>query len=522
MHGYQLKERNTVINASIVVIILAGIVMRSLQFFGRSSLWFDELTNARNVQSRSFTELATRSLDYNQVSPVGFLWTEKLATLILGETDLAYRFFPWLFSIAAIFLFYAIAKKFLKELFLVIAVLFFALSGSQIFYSGEGKQYAGDVCFCLFLVWTGIQIIDHRISTGKALVLGIAGMLAIVSCMPAVPLSVLILGLIAAEHIRHKLASGNPAIIIITVCWLAGTVTGYVYAMEVVSNTVQDVMEVYWSAGFAPTGKLLKLIIWIPSVIVEEMNFFLTAWMKEVYPAITVIALIIGLFALPGIYFLLQRALIPAMIVFAPLLIALALSITKILPFSGRIAVYATWPMLIAGMAGLQWLAGIEWIAGMPNRYLKPLYYRIFAIALASPLVLILAAVPAERPPFHEQPSQPVLRRMKHKMQPGDIVYVYYKARHAMAFYGPQEKIGPFVEGRYYDFIQPYLREVDQFKGQSRVWFFFTQWTKKQPFPDEIKNYLGTVIGRAIDSIPDPFGGTKESEAAAYLYDLRK
>ncbi|RYF92358.1 MAG: hypothetical protein EOO00_07350 [Chitinophagaceae bacterium] len=522
MHGYQLQERKPVFSISIIIIIIAGILLRTIQFFGRSSLWFDELTNARNIQSRSLTELATRSLDYNQVSPVGFLWTEKLATMFLGETDHAFRFFPWIFSIIAIFLFYAVARKFLKDIFLVIALLFFALAGSQIFYAGEGKQYSGDVCFCLFLVWAGIEVIDHRISTGRAVLLGIVGMLAITSSMPAVPLSVFILGLIGAEHIRQKLQSRTPAIVIIIFCWLLGTIAGYVYAMEVVSKTVQDVMEVYWSAGFAPTGKLVGLILWIPRVIVEELNFFLTAWMKFEYPAITAIAITLGIFSTAGIYFMLQRSVVPAIIVFAPLLIALILSITRILPFSGRIAIYATWPVLIGGLAGLQWLSGIQWIAGIPNRYLRPVYYRVFAILLIAPLVIILALAPAERPPFHQQPSQPVLHAMKQKMQPGDVIYVYYKARHAMAFYGPKEHIGPFVEGRYFDFTERYLREVDQFKGQPRVWFFFSQWTEKQPFPDAIKKYMGTVIGKAIDSIPDPYGGKQDLEAAAYLYDLRK
>jgi hypothetical protein len=36
-----------------------------------------------------------------------------------------------------------------------------------------------------------------------------------------------------------------------------------------------------------------------------------------------------------------------------------------------------------------------------------------------------------------------------------------------------------------------------------------------------MKRYLGKKIGKQIDSIPDPYGGKEELEAAAYLYDLR-
>ena len=62
-------------------------------------MWFDELTSALNIRDKSFYHLATQSLDYNQVAPLGFLLSEKIATIFLGVNDHAYRFFPLIFSI---------------------------------------------------------------------------------------------------------------------------------------------------------------------------------------------------------------------------------------------------------------------------------------------------------------------------------------------------------------------------------------------------------------------------------------
>jgi hypothetical protein len=113
-----------------------------------------------------------------------------------------------------------------------------------------------------------------------------------------------------------------------------------------------------------------------------------------------------------------------------------------------------------------------------------------------------------------------VLRELKKQMQPGDILFVYHKARHALKFYGPKEGITNYQVAHSHDDIITYLREIDSLKGNKRVWFFYTQWTETQTFPDSIKQYMGKVIGKEIGQIKDPYGGTEDFEAAAYLYDL--
>jgi len=128
--------------------------------------------------------------------------------------------------------------------------------------------------------------------------------------------------------------------------------------------------------------------------------------------------------------------------------------------------------------------------------------------------------LPSEHPPFNAQSSQPVLRKLKKQLQPGDTLYVYFTARHALHFYGPKEAVINYVTGNSYDSIVPFLRELDKFKGNKRVWFFFSQWTERQTFPDSIKAYLGNVIGKEIARIPDPDGNKEDLEVAAHLYDL--
>lgn len=92
-------------------------------------------------------------------------------------------------------------------------------------------------------------------------------------------------------------------------------------------------------------------------------------------------------------------------------------------------------------------------------------------------------------------------------MQAGDILFVYYRARHAVRFYGPREGITDYIVGNDYNDIKGYLRNIDSLRGHKRVWFFYSQWVPTKPYPDSMKKYMGQVIGKQIDHIPDPYGG---------------
>jgi hypothetical protein len=150
----------------------------------------------------------------------------------------------------------------------------------------------------------------------------------------------------------------------------------------------------------------------------------------------------------------------------------------------------------------------------------KPFIAAGLALIIALPVLFCTVTIPTERSPLQGQPAQPVLHELKTQLQPVDILFVYFKARHALNFYGAKESITDYRVGGNYNTIEKHLSQLDSLKGYKRVWFFFSQWTAKQPFPDSIKTYLGTVIGKEIGKIPDPYGGVEDLEAAAHLYDL--
>lgn len=273
-------------------------------------------------------------------------------------------------------------------------------------------------------------------------------------------------------------------------------------------------MSAYWNRGFAPLESISTYVKWIYNTLTSELSYFLTFWMESSVPQITIISNVLLLLSIPGILFLVKKYKVATLLLFSPLLVALFLATARILPFENRIAIYATWPFIISGIAGI--IALQNWLPLI----FKPAVSTVVSLVIALPIIVITIVLPSEHPPFNGQSSQPVLRELKKQLQPGDILYVYFKSRHALHFYGPKEGITNYVTGNSYDSIAPFLRELDKFKGNKRVWFFFSQWTERQTFPDSIKAYLGNVIRKEIGKIPDPDGNKEDMESAAHLYDL--
>ncbi|MFZ1306447.1 MAG: hypothetical protein WAR80_11445 [Ferruginibacter sp.] len=498
------------------LIIIAGIALRSIHFFGRSSMWFDELTNALNVQSHSFYQLVTQSLDFNQVAPVGFLLLEKTATTIFGENDLAFRFFPWVCSIVSLFLFLSICKQFLKGGFLLASFILFAGSVTQWFYAGEAKQYSGEVTAALFLTWSALQMMKPQLKRPVLWTIAGVGFIFILSSFSAMVIAPFVLGVVLLPLWKKRIDLPKRYFFIIAGCWAIACALAAWYAKFVISSTVNEAMTGYWSRGFAPLHSFTGYLLWIPKTLFTELSFFLSAWMEYAVPSITLIAATLLILSIPGIIFLAKKYGSATLILFAPTLAAIVLATFRVLPFDTRVAVYATWPFVISGIAGIASL----------NAWLPFLFRPALSIALslliAFPIICITIIFPSERPPFNAQSAQPLLKELKKKLQPGDKLYVYYRGRHAMHFYGPKEGIAEsaYLVGGDHKNIVPYLRELDQFKGSKRVWFFFTQWVPPKPYPDSMKIYLGNVIGKEIGKIADPDGNTEDMEVAAHLYDL--
>lgn len=146
----------------------------------------DEVALALNITDRSWSELLFQPLMYDQVAPPGFLVLQRVSVAIGGDNEAAHRFFPFLFSLASLLLFWRLSTRYLRQPTVLAARIVFALSPSLILYAGVAKQYSGDIMVTLFLLLMVLRYHEESITVRGSILVGIAGGIALLLSQPAV------------------------------------------------------------------------------------------------------------------------------------------------------------------------------------------------------------------------------------------------------------------------------------------------------------------------------------------------
>lgn len=181
-----LRNKDGLLRALMLFIIAIGVLLRLAMYFHNRNLIIDEANIVRNLSERGFGGLA-KELSYEQYAPPVFLWIEKLASILLGYGEKAMRLYALLCGLGTLFLFPAIARKFMSREVLWLPLAY--LAGGFIFikYSAEVKQYMPDTFIALLLIWLALRWDVRTLPRGRFILQWIlAGSIAIWSSMPSV------------------------------------------------------------------------------------------------------------------------------------------------------------------------------------------------------------------------------------------------------------------------------------------------------------------------------------------------
>lgn len=154
-------SRRTTLRQSINLMMWVGILARMIRYYLCFPLWDDESFLCVNLIHRSYVELL-QPLDYHQVAPVLFLWIERAMVGLLGFSEYSLRLFPFVCSIASLFLFRRVAERLLSGPALLFAVAIFAVSYPGIRYAAEAKPYGTDMFVSLVMLWLVVEWKDCR------------------------------------------------------------------------------------------------------------------------------------------------------------------------------------------------------------------------------------------------------------------------------------------------------------------------------------------------------------------------
>lgn len=220
-----------------------------------------------------------------------------------------------------------------------------------------------------------------------------------------------------------------------------------------------------------------------------------------------VVLLIVGYFALW------RRRADVALIFLLPVVATMGAAVFHVYPFTGRVVTFLLPAVLIPTAAGA------SYVIDRVNSRFPIVVPVLLAVVVGAPVYAALEALPPER----TEHLRPVLAHVADQWRPGDVTYVYYGARHAFLYYAPRfdfhskgYEIGRCAVAD----MRAYLRELDEFRGQERLWIVSTHANLNGIEFRTIVAYLD-AIGRRIQGIEEqPTSRLPWQGAYGYLFDL--
>lgn len=495
-------------------IIIYGVILRVVQYLYNRSLYIDEARDTVvGILGRSFTELFAPPPDIFPPSPpVGFFIIEKLMVMLIGNNEYALRMFPLFTGIVSLFIFYYLAKQYIKAAWAVSIVIFiFAVTEPLIRYSTAVRPYSSDVMFSTMIIILALYVRYKNFSNFALLSFTVAGMISVWFSHPVVfVLAGTGMGLFLTSLIRKEWKN-STYLLIVYFLWISSFVLYYNLYLHYLTGN-----EYFYNAVKGEDAFLTAPILSVTAFKWIIARFF--GIFKEtggIYlPGVAAIAFIIGCIALY------KEEKEKFLILILPLILTFILAIFAVYPFRHRMVLFLV-PILLLFIA-----KGIEYI-NETTRKAPVVLIGFVGFLLFHPV--LFAGYHLFKPLAYEE-IKPVLTYIKQHWQEGDIIYLHYRAHPAFAYYA--EKYG-FRDGDYIvsiyagernniwafsvDFLRIYTKDLDKLRGKERVWILFSGTPLLHKGIDErifFRYYLNT-IGRQIDA----FESTK---AAVYLYDLSK
>ena len=468
----------------LLLLVLLGAALRGVQYFSRGSLWLDEAAVALNLASRPFKELFA-PLDLAQVAPWGFLAIEKGLLALFGRNELGLRLLPFVSSLLSLVLFERLCRRVLRGLAVPFAVGTFALGTGLIDYAGQLKQYTTDVAAAVAILLLAVALQERGLTLRRALVLGVAGLLACLFSQSAVFVLAgvgLSLALLAAGR---RIEAPASALGLLGSLWGLSIGLAIWSGERMLTAEVESYLRSFWAAGFMPfPPPATAAVAWLW----HQMTAFFGGFLNYPLPPLFVALFVVGAVGLS------RRKLVAALFLLVPLLLTVAASAARLYPFApGRLTAF-----LVPGLLVLV-AEGVERVRTLPLRRLA----WIGAAAAAIVGVVPLWAIVRNPPPYMREHVRPALEQLRAQWRPGDALYVFHGARLAYLFYAPvldlsacEHVLGECER----ESPRGYLRQFDVLRGRPRVWLLLAH---DSPFLGE-----GSLILRYLYQIGRPLQRT--------------
>jgi hypothetical protein len=444
-------------------LVATGVLARVTRYLADRPLWADEATVALAILERSFGALWVAHPE-DPVTPVGFLLLTKAATSLLGSGELALRCVPFVASLVALPVFYAVARVALAADEALGALVLFAILEPVVFYSSECKPYATDVLATLLVLWPGALILRDGASPRRLRALGAAGCLGMFFSLSAV---FVVFGLVGALAVAHWRVGWRP---VCSLGGLFGLTFGLLFVGVLAPHQEHAARAGWWSTFYAPLSFSREGFAWYGRTFFAFFND------PVGLPAVGVAAVtFVAGSARLGVR---SPALLVALT--APIVLAVGASSFELMPFPadeqyglldgyypffGRVVLY-TVPLaslvLAAGLSGWWSLAqprfGFAGLLGVGCLFAVPVW--VLVRNLSSPPVI--------------QDMRALAQQMAPHADPSDLLFTLGYADPVVAYYAPAARlpgVSAVLSARRGEQVEAVAELIESLPAGARFWF---------------------------------------------------
>lgn len=516
------------------IIIFVGIVLRLVRYLHNPSLWFDELRNSLAFLSRPLSDFIPIDPDIFISTPFGFVLAEKIAINTFGNSEYALKLFPLLSAIVSLFLFYYVAKNYIKPKVVPIALGLFSLTEPMIDYSSSVRPYASDVAITLLLYAAAIYVQSKKLTALRIFGWGAIGAAAVWISHPATIVLAGIGTTLTISCLAGKEWARIKRMLFVFSFWFLSFLTVFfMYIRPLMRSFDFTNQYIYFEK--------IKAFMPFPPMSFGDMRWYLDVLFRIMNdPAGFTLSGIAAFTFLLGCISFYSKQKKNFFILISPLFIALLLSSFHQYTFIDRTILFLV-PSIWLFVA-----EGVEYVKDKTSQHGPIIVITLIALLFLHPLAW---STYRSVKPYSPEEIKPVLSYVKDNWQEGDIVYVYYMSQFAFKYYSEYHPgnyhfnedeyiIGKASKGWTANYIketvtsdyanldklmvqpytvifQEYVEDLNKLKGRKRIWVLFSSSVPKAGINEEnFFVYHLETIGEKLDS----FGHAGIS--SVYLYDL--
>jgi len=475
------------------LLIALGIFLRLFHYFNNRSLWEDEVYLSTGIDKLSFSQLLHQPLDFQQKAPIGYLLVVKLCTLVFGPREMGLRFFQLVSGIASLFVFLPVARKFLENLGLMVAIGILALAPPLVYHSVEAKQYGVELFGTILLLYTYVRYND-KTDMRSLLTWGVWGAVIVWFSYSSVFIMAGMALTIGLKYLIEKQWHMLPKLVVVFVLWFGSFAVNYIVFTQKDAHTGWLVDFFIHHDAFVPMSSAAGS--WLASHFVGFFNYPLgLSWAVvynhgALYQLFYRVAWVPMIFSLLGVYYLLKHNKWLLLLIFGTFLIVLVASAVKLYPFHERLTVFLA-PLTILLLA-----SGCE-IIFTDNHFKKIARWALVLILLIGPAKNSFAAVfntglfGDYKKSYHRE----AFLYLNNHFQPGDTVYVYwndlpawklYKKLYPLKYTAKEGTDFRYTSHSFPEYFTKLDSELKPFMGKKRVWI-----VSNNNFDIEIGDYIG-------------------------------